>query len=83
MEQIQQKDQDSVEKTHTLFFDSQIQHETEFAFLVKCVNNKGAQSTNWIPKSKIKFILVKRRTQKPPHDFVQIKKYYAPNFFIK
>lgn len=70
-------DENSVRDTHTFFFDSNIERETKLAFLVKCVNKKGAQSTNWIPKSKVKYVEMEHVVGG------QKKKYYVPNFFIK
>jgi hypothetical protein len=69
--------------THTLFFSANIIVETEKAFRIKVINRKGAQTTVWVPKSRCIVELCMRRTQEPPHDYVELKKYYAPNFFIK
>lgn len=77
------RDTKEMSKTHTIFFDANILVETEKAFRIKVINRKGAQTTVWIPKSRCCAEICMRRTQAPPHDYVEFKKYYAPNFFIK
>lgn len=83
MKQISEADKHTLDKTHTQFFNQHIKVETEFAFKVQVINNRGAFSSNWIPKSKIKFAVLKRKSQKPPHDMEEFKMYFAPNHFIR
>ncbi len=83
MEQIEAESGHTLQKTHTLFFEANIIAETEKALRIKVINRKGAQTTVWVPKSRCSFEICKRRAQAPPHDFIDLKKYYAPNFFIK
>lgn len=74
---------EDLSKSHTYFFFGNIIHVTDKAFRIKVINRKGALTTVWVPRSRCKFETLLRRSNVEPYEMLEIRKYYAPNFFIK